>query len=109
MKQIDRKYLCYWCLGCTGQAEEGYIPKQRCRRIYAKQTRLAREMEGGSMEEKLIIDLWRKGLTVQQVSREYMNSYNKKIKSGQKRITKTQAQMYVEPIIFKYQTNILKA
>lgn len=61
------------------------------------------------MEEKLIIDLWRKGLTVQQVSREYMNSYNKKIKSGQKRITKIQAQMYVEPIIFKYQTNMLKA
>ena len=61
------------------------------------------------MEEKLIIELWRKGLTVQQVSREYMNSYNKKIKSGQKRITKIQAQMYVEPIIFKYQTNMLKA
>lgn len=61
------------------------------------------------MEEKLIIDLWRKGLTVQQVSREYMNSYNKKIKSGQKRVTKIQAQMYVEPIIFKYQTNMLKA
>lgn len=38
-----------------------------------------------------------------------MNSYNKKIKSGQKRITKIQAQMYVEPIIFKYQTNMLKA
>ena len=31
MKQIDEKYLCYWCLGCTGQAEEGYIPKQRCK------------------------------------------------------------------------------
>lgn len=30
MKQIDRKYLCYWCFGCTGQAEESYIPKQRC-------------------------------------------------------------------------------
>lgn len=51
MKQIDRKYLCYWCLGCTGQAEEGYIPRQRCRRIYAKQTRLARKMEGGTKEK----------------------------------------------------------
>lgn len=61
------------------------------------------------MEEKLIIELWRSGLTVQQVSRKYMNSYNKKIKSRQKRITKIQAQMYVEPIIFKYQTNMLKA
>lgn len=65
MKQINEKYLCYWCLGCTGQAEEGYIPKQRCRRIYTKQTRLARKVKGGKMEEKLIIELWRSGLTVQ--------------------------------------------
>ncbi len=36
MKQIDNKYLCFWCIGCPGQAEEDYTPKQRCRRIYAK-------------------------------------------------------------------------
>lgn len=33
------------------------------------------------MEDKLIIDLWRKGLTVQQVAKEYMNSFNKKLKN----------------------------
>lgn len=37
------------------------------------------------MEEKLIIELWRSGLTVQQVSREYMNKYNKKLKTGEKK------------------------
>lgn len=35
MKQIDKKYLCFWCLGCTAQAEEGYIPKQRCQNFVA--------------------------------------------------------------------------
>lgn len=70
---------------------------------------MAREMEGGTMEEETIIDLWKKGLTVQQVSKEYMNNFNKKLKSGEKKITKIQAQMYVEPIIFKYQTNVMKA
>ena len=61
------------------------------------------------MEDKLIIDLWRKGLTVQQVAREYMNTFNRNLKSGQKKITKIQAQMHVEPIIFKYQTSVMKA
>lgn len=32
------------------------------------------------MEEKEIIDLWRSGLTVQQVSKEYMEKTNKKQK-----------------------------
>ena len=52
MKQISEKYLCYWCMGCTAQGEIDYKPKQRCRRIYAKQTRLAREVEGGTKECK---------------------------------------------------------
>lgn len=30
MKQIDKKYLCYWCMGCTAQESENYAPKQRC-------------------------------------------------------------------------------
>lgn len=60
------------------------------------------------MEEKLIIELWRSGLTVQQVSREYMNKYNKKLKTGEKKINRLQAQKHVEPIIFKYQTSIMK-
>ena len=61
------------------------------------------------MEDKLVIDLWRRGLTVQQVAKEYMIKYNKNLKSGEKKITKIQAQMYVEPIIFKYHTNVMKA
>lgn len=61
------------------------------------------------MEEKTIIDLWKRGLTVQQVTREYMNSYNKKLKNGEKKINKLQAQRHVEPIIFKYQVNVMKA
>lgn len=61
------------------------------------------------MEDKLIIDLWRKGLTVQQVAKEYMNSFNKKLKNKEKKMNKIQAQRHVEPIIFKYQTSIMKA
>ena len=30
MKQINKRYLCYWCMGCTGQGEIDYKPKQRC-------------------------------------------------------------------------------
>ena len=30
MKQINKKHLCYWCLGCTLQGEDMYFPKQRC-------------------------------------------------------------------------------
>lgn len=37
-----------------------------------------------------------------------MNSFNKKLKIKEKKITKIQAQRYVEPIIFKYQTEIMK-
>ena len=37
------------------------------------------------MEDELIVELWRKGLTVQQVTREYMNSFNKKLKSEEKK------------------------
>ena len=50
MKQISEKYLCYWCMGCTLQGEENYTPKQRCRRIYARTSRLARKVEGGTKE-----------------------------------------------------------
>lgn len=50
MKQINKKYLCYWCMGCTAQGEENYTPRQRCRRIYARAGRLARKVEGGTKE-----------------------------------------------------------
>ena len=60
------------------------------------------------MEDKEIIDLWRSGLTVQQVAKEYMKKNNKKLKKGEKRLTKIEAQRRIEPIIFKYQTSIMK-
>ena len=61
------------------------------------------------MEDKTIIDLWREGFTVQQVSKEYMNSFNKKTKNKEKKLTLFQAQKHVEPIIFKYQTSLTKS
>ena len=60
------------------------------------------------MEDKLIIDLWKRGFTVQQVSKQYMEKFNKTLKTGQKRINELQAQQYVEPIIFKYQTSMMR-
>lgn len=56
------------------------------------------------MDEKQIIDLWKKGLTVQQVSKQYIKT---KKNEGTK-ITILEAQKYVEPIIFKYQTSLMK-
>lgn len=60
------------------------------------------------MKERQVIDLWKKGLTVQQVSKEYMNKYNKNLKKGIKKINRIEAQKYVEPIIYKYQTNLMR-
>lgn len=56
------------------------------------------------MDEKQIIDLWKKGLTVQQVSKQYIKT---KKNEGTK-ITILEAQKYVEPIIFKYQTSLMR-
>lgn len=60
------------------------------------------------MSNEMIINLWKMGLTVQQVANEYMTKHNKKLKNGEKKINKLQAQEYVEPIIFNYQTNLFK-
>ena len=52
-----------------------------------------------------IIELWRMGLTVQQISKKYIkNQKRKKINLKIK-----EAQEYVEPIIYKYQVNLLKS
>ena len=51
MKQIDNKKLCLYCLGCNKLEVESFDGVMRCRRIHAKQTRLAREMEGGTKGE----------------------------------------------------------
>ncbi len=56
------------------------------------------------MNEKQIIDLWKRGLTVQQVSKQYIKA---KKNEGTK-ITILEAQKHVEPIIFKYQTSLMR-
>ena len=56
------------------------------------------------MDDRQIIDLWKRGLTVQQVSKQYMKT---KKNEGTK-ITILEAQKYVESIIFKYQTSLMK-
>lgn len=30
MKQIDKKYLCYYCLGYNAEEQEDFTPRQRC-------------------------------------------------------------------------------
>lgn len=54
------------------------------------------------MTEERIIDDWRKGFTVEQISKTYIKS---KKQRGIK-ITQIDAQRFVEPIIFRYQTNL---
>lgn len=31
MKQIDKKYICYWCMGCSAEELDNFKPKQRCK------------------------------------------------------------------------------
>lgn len=52
-----------------------------------------------------IIELWQMGLTIQQISKKYVK--NQKAKKINIRIN--EAQQYIEPIIFDYQTNLLKS
>lgn len=56
------------------------------------------------MTDERIIEKWRVGLTVKQISKLYMQ--NKKQKGI--KITQLEAQTYVEPIIFNYQTSLTK-
>ena len=56
------------------------------------------------MSEERIIELWKNGLTIEQISRAYVQQQMSK---GIKVYMKT-AQKYIEPIIYKHQTNLLK-
>lgn len=56
------------------------------------------------MDDKEIIALWKKGFTIKQLVKEYVSSNNRK---GNK-ISSIEAQRYIEPIIFKFQTNLMK-
>ena len=51
-----------------------------------------------------VIELWKKGFTIKQISKEYMRDRKRK---GFK-ITLLEAQAYVEPIIFDYQVDLMK-
>lgn len=31
MKEIDKKYICYYCLGCVAEEQENFTPRQRCK------------------------------------------------------------------------------
>lgn len=57
-----------------------------------------------NINEQSIVNLWKVGFTVLQISKAYMKSEKKK----GNRLTIRQAQQYVEPIIFDYQTSLLK-
>lgn len=56
------------------------------------------------MIDDRILSEWKAGLTVTQISKLYMENKKKK---GIK-ITQLDAQKYVEPLIFKYQTNLMR-
>lgn len=60
------------------------------------------------MSDETIIKNWRMGLTVKQISKEYMRLHNKTLKRDEKKITALEAQAYVEPIIFNYQISQMK-
>ena len=67
-----------------------------------------RNEERLKMSNEMIINLWKNGLTVLQITKEYMTKHNKNLKTGEKKINRKQAQEHVEPIIFDYQVNLLK-
>ncbi len=56
------------------------------------------------MTDERILSEWKAGLTVTQISKLYMENKKKK---GIK-ITQLDAQKYVEPLIFKYQTDLMR-
>lgn len=56
------------------------------------------------MSSTEIIELWKKGFTVKQIVKEYVRIEKKK---GNK-VTTWEAQSFIEPIIFKFQTNLMK-
>ncbi len=56
------------------------------------------------MSNTEIIELWKKGFTIKQITKEYVKTEKKK---GNK-VTIWEAQSYIEPIIFQYQTNLMR-
>lgn len=61
-------------------------------------------------DEDYILNLWNMGLSRLQVIKEYMKRNNKIAKENKyvDKITMQQAMKYVEPILFRYETNRMK-
>ena len=57
-----------------------------------------------NITDETILELWKIGSTVKQISKKYAREQKKK---GNK-ITEVKAQDYVEPLIFSYQTSLMK-
>ena len=57
------------------------------------------------MTTERIIELWRMGLTVQQISKKYVKNQKKK----KINLKISEAQAYIEPIIYDYQINLMRA
>jgi hypothetical protein len=36
MKKIDKRYLCYWCMGCNAEELDNFEPKQRCKNFVSR-------------------------------------------------------------------------
>lgn len=61
------------------------------------------------MTDELIIKNWRIGLTVKSIAKKYEEEEDRKRKrAGENKITDEEAWSYVERIIYKYQTSLMK-
>ncbi len=56
------------------------------------------------MTNDRIVELWRMGLTVQQISKKYIKNQKRKGIN----LTIAKAQEHIEPIIFDYQINLMR-
>lgn len=61
------------------------------------------------MSDETIIKNWRIGLTVKSIAKKYKEEVDKQRKrQGESKITIDEAFAYVERIIYKYQTELMK-
>lgn len=61
------------------------------------------------MTDELIIKNWRMGLTVKSITKKYKKEEDRKRKrTGENKITNEDAWSYVERVIYKYQTSLMK-
>lgn len=51
MKQVDKKYICYYCLGCVAEEQNNFTPRQRCKGFVPRISKLGKNVEKGAKEE----------------------------------------------------------